>query len=172
MPTYTVWSATGLIAPAARAQIAQTARGQRAAATLTAQITEIHHDVARAPRYFVQVVYTELQPDSHFVAGQPASPKHVWVRVDLRSGRTADQKRRLLERLTTEVGAIVGADAEEVWMRLGRAKCVLTTRQVYLNDIDGPNIAEYGRPLPAPGQEDAWFAALPETLRKRLEPLK
>jgi len=91
-----------------------------------AQITEIHHDVARAPRYFVQVVYTELQPDSHFVAGQPASPKHVWVRVDLRSGRTADQKRRLLERLTTEVGAIVGVDVEEVWVRLGRADCGLT----------------------------------------------
>jgi hypothetical protein len=42
---------------------------------------------------------------------------------------------------------------------------------VYLSDIPAHNIAEYGRVLPVPGAENAWFATLPATLRERLEPL-
>ena len=104
MPTYAVYAQAGLIAPDARARIART-------------ITEIHSQVALAPRYFVQVVFVELQPSSHFIAGEPASPTHVWIRTDLRSGRTVEQKAEMLGRLTREVGEIVGAKPEEVWVR-------------------------------------------------------
>jgi len=47
MPTYTCWSEPGVVAPEAKALIVKA-------------LTEIHHEVAVAPRYFVQVVFAEL----------------------------------------------------------------------------------------------------------------
>jgi phenylpyruvate tautomerase PptA (4-oxalocrotonate tautomerase family) len=115
---------------------------------------EIHHEVAIAPRYFVQVVFAELTANSIFLAGEPAPAGHVWIRADIRAGRTPEQKRELLQRITTEVGRTLGTSPEHVW--------------VYICDIPGPNIAEYGRVLPNPGEEEAWFAQLPGNLRERL----
>jgi phenylpyruvate tautomerase PptA (4-oxalocrotonate tautomerase family) len=138
MPTYSCWATAGTIPVEARKRVADA-------------LTEIHHDVAVAPRYFVQVVFIDL-------AGQQADAAHVWIRADIRAGRTDEQKRELLRRITTEVGDIVDVSPEEVW--------------VYINDIPGANIAEYGRPLPDPGDEDRWFAALPQELQQRLDPLR
>lgn len=145
MPTYACWSEPDVVPVSARAAIATA-------------LTEIHHEVGRAPRYFVQVIFNQLDAGSVFVAGQPAQAGHLWIRADIRAGRTDEQKRELLDRITTEIGAILGLPAEEVW--------------VYINDIPGGNIAEYGRALPDPGEEDAWFTALPAELRERLEPLQ
>lgn len=61
MPTYAFWTRAGRLTPDQRRLIAKS-------------ITETHHDVARAPRYFVQVVFNELQPHSHFIAGEEAAP--------------------------------------------------------------------------------------------------
>ena len=143
MPTYTCWSEPGVIAPEQRAAVATA-------------LTEIHHEVAVAPRYFVQVVFTELAAGALFLAGQPATTGHLWIRADIRAGRTDTQKRAMLERITTEVGAILSLPPEEVW--------------VYLCDVPGAAIAEHGRALPEPGEEEAWFAALPEDLQRRLAP--
>jgi phenylpyruvate tautomerase PptA (4-oxalocrotonate tautomerase family) len=145
MPTYTIWAEPGVVPTAQRGRIATA-------------LTEIHHDVAIAPRYFVQVVFTELTPDSIYIAGRAATRPHVWIRADIRAGRTDEQKRKLLDRITTEVGQIVNAAPEEIW--------------VYICDIPGGNIAEYGRALPDPGMEEAWFAALPPDLREALGPLR
>jgi 4-oxalocrotonate tautomerase family enzyme len=144
MPTYTCWASTGTISTKDRKRVVDA-------------ITEIHHEVGLAPRYFVQVVFNDLTPGSIYIAGQQADAGHVWIRADIRAGRTDEQKRNLLARITSEVGEILDVPAEEVW--------------VYINDIPGANIAEYGRPLPNPGHEDEWFAALPAELRQRLEPL-
>lgn len=144
MPTYACWSETGVIPPDARGRIATA-------------LTEAHHEVALAPRYFVQVLFPELPPGSLFLAGQPATSGHVWIRADMRSGRTVEQKRELLARITREVGAILGIAPESVW--------------VYLSDIPGASVAEYGRPLPDPGGEEEWFAQLPPELRERLAQL-
>lgn len=144
MPTYTCWSEPGVVAPEHRAAIATA-------------LTEIHHEVAVAPRYFVQVVFTELAAGSLFLAGHAATAGHLWIRADIRAGRTVEQKRALLGRITAEVGEILSLPPEEVW--------------VYLCDIPGSNIAEHGRPLPDPGEEAAWFAALPEELQAKLAEL-
>jgi phenylpyruvate tautomerase PptA (4-oxalocrotonate tautomerase family) len=144
MPTYTCWSTAGTVPPDARAKIATV-------------LTEIHHEVAVAPRYLVQVVFADLDAGSLFLAGQPAPAAHVWIRADIRAGRTEEQKVELLRRITEEVGGILGLAAEHVW--------------VYLCDIPGANIAEYGRPLPNPGQEDAWFDRLPAALQQQLAKL-
>ncbi|MGH6610741.1 MAG: tautomerase family protein, partial [Burkholderiaceae bacterium] len=83
MPTYVCWTRAGQLSPDQRQRIAQ-------------RITEIHHDVALAPRYFVQVIFYELQPHSHYIGGADAEPNHIWIRADIRSGRTQEQKSRLL----------------------------------------------------------------------------
>jgi hypothetical protein len=42
---------------------------------------------------------------------------------------------------------------------------------LYLCDIPAANVAEYGRVLLPPGEEDAWFSSLPDAMRERLRPL-
>jgi phenylpyruvate tautomerase PptA (4-oxalocrotonate tautomerase family) len=145
MPTYTCWATADTIGAGARRKIVEA-------------LTEIHHEVAVAPRYFVQVVFNDLAPGSIYIAGQPADTGHLWIRADIRAGRTDKQKTTLLDRITTEVGQILDVAPEEVW--------------VYICDIPGGNIAEYGRALPNPGEEDQWFDALPNGLQHRLEPLR
>jgi hypothetical protein len=63
----------------------------------------------------------------------------------------------MLSRILQEVSRIGEIAEEEVW--------------VYLSDIPAQNMAEYGRVLPVRGGENAWFATLPATFRKRLGPL-
>lgn len=141
MPTYICWTRTGQLSPDQRLRIAKS-------------ITEIHHDVALAPRYFVQVIFNELNPHSHYVGGDEAEPNHIWIRADIRAGRTTDQKGRLMTRIVDDVCEISGASRENVW--------------VYISDIPGPSVVEYGHILPQPGEEDAWFARLPHDLQEKL----
>jgi len=67
---------------------------------------------------------------------------------------TEEQKRQLLLRIMSEVGESLDLAPEQL--------------QVYLCQIPGPNIAEYGQILPHPGQEEARFAGLPKELQERL----
>ncbi|MHA2788811.1 tautomerase family protein [Corynebacterium sp. S7] len=145
MPTYTVWSKPNTISSEAKRRIAEC-------------ITAAHHEEAKAPRFLVQVIFTEIAPDSHFLGGQPAPASQVWVRGDIRSGRATEQKEKLLLRLTNEIADILGIASTEM--------------MVYLNDIQGANMTEYGRLLMEPGEEDAWFAKLPEELREHLRRLE
>ncbi len=141
MPTYTVWAEPNVIDRTIRKDIAHS-------------FTEIHHEVARAPRYFVQVVFAALDDESIYLAGRPAGEGHIWVRADIRAGRTDEQKNELIERILTELSALTGVSPEHIW--------------VYISDIPGPSVAEFGRVLPHPGGEDAWFASLPEDLKAQL----
>ncbi|MBM3366811.1 MAG: 4-oxalocrotonate tautomerase [Betaproteobacteria bacterium] len=141
MPTYVCCTRAGQLSPDQRRRIAKS-------------ITETHHDVALAPRYFVQVIFNELQAHSHYVAGEEAEPGHIWIRADIRGGRTQEQKGRLMTRIVDEVCAISGASRESVW--------------VYISDIPGTSVVEFGHILPQPGEEDAWFAKLPRDLQERL----
>jgi phenylpyruvate tautomerase PptA (4-oxalocrotonate tautomerase family) len=125
--------------------------------TIVESITAIHAAETGAPRYLVQVIFYEVGPQAHYIGGQPAPEGQIWIRGDIRSGRTEAVKRKILERILHEVSDATGAPAEAVW--------------VYLCDIPAFNIAEYGRVLPAPGDEAAWFAALPDSVRARLQTL-
>ena len=140
MPTYAV-TAAGRITQDQRAAIARA-------------LTAIHHEEARAPRYLVQVVFYDLPTGSHYIGGEPAAVGQIWVRADIRAGRTQDQKSRMLERVVAEVGAVTGTPAEEIY--------------VYINDIPAGNIIEWGRILPEPGVEEAWQGTLPTAIGERL----
>jgi phenylpyruvate tautomerase PptA (4-oxalocrotonate tautomerase family) len=144
MPTYVCSAATGRLTPVQKTEIVRC-------------ITAIHHEETGAPRYVVQVIFHDVAPGYHYVAGRPAPADQIWIRGDIRGGRTEEQKSRMLSRILQEVSRIGEIAEEEVW--------------VYLSDIPAHNIAEYGRVLPVPGAEDAWFATLPASLRERLEPL-
>lgn len=144
MPTYTCWSTQGTISAENRQRIATA-------------VTDIHHKVALAPRYFVQVLFPEVDGGGLFLAGRPAPEGHVWIRADIRSGRTVEQKSELLSRITGEVAEILGLRPDDVW--------------VYLCDIPGHGMTEYGELLPEPGGEGEWFRALPERVRRRIEDL-
>ena len=141
MPTYSCWARAGQLSSDQRRQIAKC-------------ITEAHHDVTRAPRYFVQVIFNEMQPGSHFIAGADAELDHIWIRADIRTGRRPEQKSQLMTRIADEVCAISGASRENVW--------------IYISDIPGSSVMEFGHILPPPGEEDAWFAKLPPALQTKL----
>jgi phenylpyruvate tautomerase PptA (4-oxalocrotonate tautomerase family) len=120
-------------------------------------ITAIHHEETGAPRYLVQVIFYDVAPGSHYIAGRPVPADQIWVRADIRDGRTDEQKSRMLHRIMRDVGNASGAAADAVW--------------VYLSDIPAANVAEYGRVLLPPGEEEAWFSSLPDAMRERLRPL-
>lgn len=141
MPTYAVTSRTGLISQEKRAAVAEL-------------LTTLHQEIAIAPRYLVQVIFHDVEPGALFLAGQPAPEGHVWIRADIRSGRTRQQKTELLEQITAQAAALLGLGPEHVW--------------VYINEIPGEHMTEYGRLLPEPGREGEWFAALPRELQERL----
>ena len=140
MPTYAITTAKDLTA------------GQRAG--IVASLTAIHSVEATAPRYFVQVIFQRVEPGSIFIGGEPASPDHVWVRADIRAGRTPEQKARMLRRIMAETREILGLSDQDVW--------------VYISDIPAHGVLEFGNVLPEPGQEEAWLASLPEALREKL----
>lgn len=144
MPTYTCWSEAGIVSPEDRAKVA-------------IALTEIHHEVASASRYLVQVLFVDLAAGSQFLGGQPVPDGYVWIRADIRAGRTEALKRQLLERIMSEVADVLGLAPEQV--------------RIYICEIPGPNIAEYGQIMPHPGEEEAWFAQLPAPLQERLNRL-
>ena len=144
MPTYVCSAATGRLTPIQKTEIV---RG----------ITAIHHEETGAPRYLVQVIFHEVALGNHYVAGRPAPSDQIWIRADIRGGRTDEQKSQMLRRIMQGVGRASGAAEDAVW--------------VYLYDIPAANVVEYGRVLLPPGEEDAWFSSRPDAMRERLMPL-
>jgi phenylpyruvate tautomerase PptA (4-oxalocrotonate tautomerase family) len=100
------------------------------------------------------VVFYTVEPGSMFIGGEAAPDEHVWVRADIRAGRTREQKAAILHRIMRETGEILGVTQEDVW--------------VYISDIPAEGVAEFGNILPQPGGEEAWLASLPSALREKL----
>lgn len=140
MPTYAFTTARA-VTPDQRTRIARS-------------VTAIHAGEADAPRFFVQVIFYHVEPGSIFIAGEPASPDHVWVRADIRAGRKPEQKAAILTRIMAETSAILEMSEQDVW--------------VYVSDIPAEGVLEFGHVLPPPGGEAAWLAGLPEDLREKL----
>lgn len=144
MPTYVCCSRVGTLSRDQKSLIAKS-------------LTEIHHEIAVAPRYFVRVIFNELTQHSHYIAGAQAPQGHIWIRADIRSGRTQEQKSGLLTRIVDAVSKIGCVPREDFW--------------VYISDIPGRSVAEFGQILPEPGGEAEWFAKLPSDLQERLRAL-
>lgn len=144
MPTYTVRTPAGRLDAGTRAALAR-------------EITHAHTAATGAQGFFAQVVFTELDADQHFVGGVPVAEDLVFVHGQIRSGRSPEQKRILLDALTHAVTATLGVRRRAVW--------------IYLLDLPPTNMVEYGHVLPEAGDELAWLASLETDDRSYLESL-
>jgi len=113
-------------------------------------ITLAHTRATGAANYFVQVVIDENASGARYLGGRP-SDGHIWIRGDIRAGRTKEQRQRLMLDIMRGVSEISGVEESLVW--------------VYLNNLEPDDMVEYGRVLPLPGKEAEWFHSLPSTLQ-------
>ena len=144
MPTYVCSAAGGRLTPVQKAEIVRS-------------ITAIHHEETGAPRYLVQVIFHDVAPGNHYFAGRPAPADQICIRGDTRSGKTKEQKNQMVRRLMRDVARASGSAEEAV--------------SVALCELPAANFVAYGRVVPAPGEEDAWFSSLPDALQERLRRL-
>ena len=143
MPTYIV------TAPRERLTALQKER-------LAVEITRVHCTVAAAPAYFAQVIFNDVPDGNYFVGGKPLQGNdHVYVHGHIRAGRDAATKEALVIDLMEAVARAASLPPH----------CV----QVYVAEIPARQIAEYGQLLPLPGGEAAWWDAVPDEVRRRVE---
>lgn len=139
MPTYVCSVRPGLLSDAQKQSVASA-------------ITRIHNEATGAPTFFVQVVINE-SATARFLGGEPAEGQ-VWIRGDIRAGRPASVRQAMMLAMMREVAAIAGVPESAIW--------------VYLCNLEPTDMVEYGHVLPAPGEEQTWFDALPEDLKAYL----
>jgi phenylpyruvate tautomerase PptA (4-oxalocrotonate tautomerase family) len=144
MPIYFCTAAEGRLTSVQKAEIAEA-------------ITAIYHEETGAPRYLVRVIFNDIAPGNHYVAGRLGSADEIWVRCDTRSGKTESVKNKMIRRILTDVAKVSGADQDAV--------------SVLLNETPSSNFTEFGRIAPASGEEEAWFSSLPDSLQQRLKAL-
>ena len=143
MPTYVCSAPAGLLDDGRKAAMAEA-------------ITRIHSEETGAPTFFVQVVFEERQLADRFLGGTRASGQ-MWIRADIRAGRTDAQRQKLLLRIMREVSRVTGVREDAVW--------------IYLCNLAPTDMIEYGHVLPKPGDEAAWFESLPASLKEYLTSL-
>jgi phenylpyruvate tautomerase PptA (4-oxalocrotonate tautomerase family) len=142
MPTYVCYLPRDRFSPDQKRQIVDA-------------ITFRHSEATGAPSYFVQVVIEEARAD-RYLGGEHTSD-HIWVRGDIRAGRTEEQRTGMMTKMMQDISLVTSVKQENVW--------------IYLCNLDPTDMIEYGHVLPAPGQEKAWFESLPASLRTYLAKL-
>lgn len=141
MPTYTVTTANLSLSRQQKSQIADA-------------ITTAHNSQTGAPRFFAQVLFTSLDEGEHFVGGGVNNAPHVYVSGLVREGRSAEIKQALMTHVLEAIARIAGITSEEVW--------------IYLQDIPASQMIEFGRFLPAPGDEAEWERGMSPEKRAKL----
>ena len=129
MPTYTVTVANLSLSPQQKSQIAEA-------------ITTAHNAQTGAPRFFAQVLFYAANEGDHFVGGRVNTAPQVYVHGLVREGRSTEIKQALMSQMLEEIAQIINITAEKVW--------------IYLQDIPATQMIEFGRFLPAPGEEVEW----------------
>jgi phenylpyruvate tautomerase PptA (4-oxalocrotonate tautomerase family) len=143
MPTYVCSLAEGSVNDSQKAAIAKA-------------LSRIHSEETGAPTYFVQVVIEEKKPTQRFLGGSRVSGQ-IWIRGDIRAGRTEAQRKAMMLRMMEEVGRITGIKDQDIW--------------VYLCNLAPTDMVEYGHALPKPGEETTWYDNLPKPLQDYLQKL-
>ncbi|MGC2659793.1 MAG: tautomerase family protein [Bryobacteraceae bacterium] len=115
-----------------------------------------HSEATGAPHFFVQVVVEEQGTSKRFLGGT-AADQHLWIRGDIRAGRTDKERGQIELNIMNDVSRITGIPPDDIW--------------IYLCNLAPTDMVEYGHVLPRPGEEQQWFASLPLSLRKYLESL-
>jgi len=143
MPAYTVTAPVGQLSSIQKQRLAM-------------EITRVHCDVTGAPSYFVQVIFNDVPGGNYFRGGRVLEgSRNVYVHGRIRAGRDSGTKERLLLELMGAVAVATEIDSTNV--------------QVYLVEVPAQQIVEFGRILPLPGEEEAWWQAMPASVRARIE---
>jgi phenylpyruvate tautomerase PptA (4-oxalocrotonate tautomerase family) len=116
-------------------------------------IARVHSEETGAPKFFCQIVIEEKKPTDRYLGPSRASGQ-IWIRGDIRAGRTERQRTQMMLRMMEEVSRITGVKKEEIW--------------VYVCNLTPTDMVEYGHVLPKPGEETAWFDGLPKSLQDRM----
>jgi phenylpyruvate tautomerase PptA (4-oxalocrotonate tautomerase family) len=120
---------------------------------IAAAIGRRHSEATGAPPFFVQVVIQESDTTRRYLGGE-LSGAHIWVRGDIRAGRSESVRSALMLAIMKDVSAIVAVPEASIW--------------VYLCNLEPTDMVEFGHMLPAPGDEQAWFEGLPPDLQTYL----
>jgi phenylpyruvate tautomerase PptA (4-oxalocrotonate tautomerase family) len=123
-------------------------------ADIAGAIARAHSEVTGAPLYFAQVIFDEVPKGCQFVGGQSVDQDHIFVFGHIRAGRSAVDRKALINRLTTDVAEQAGVDTFSVW--------------VYIHELPPAAMVEFGHILPEAGHEDTWESTLPEGTAARM----
>jgi phenylpyruvate tautomerase PptA (4-oxalocrotonate tautomerase family) len=119
-------------------------------------IGKCHSEATGAHPFFVQVEIDESPTKTRYLGGSPANA-HIWIRADIRAGRSDEARQKLMLSIMREVSAITGFKEQDIW--------------IYLCNLAPIDMVEYGHVLPPPGQEQVWFENLPAELKAYLTSL-
>lgn len=135
MPQYRCLVQRGRLSLEKKAEVAQ-------------EITRIHCELTAAPKHFVHVIFTDVPAGNWFTAGQDSS--FSIINAFIRSGRTDEQKRRLMQQISRRWSEVTGQSEREI--------------VVTLSDIRSETWMEAGQLMPQPGGEKTWFEQLGLTM--------
>ena len=99
MPLYTITIQDGVL-------------GSEAKTSLARELTTLHSDYAGVPKNWVHVVFQSYAPGSGFTAGEPAATTALTLLI--RTGRSPEYKRELLQRLWKLLQAATGAPDDQI----------------------------------------------------------
>jgi phenylpyruvate tautomerase PptA (4-oxalocrotonate tautomerase family) len=124
---------------------------------IPAAIGRRHSEATGAPSFFVQVVIEESDTTRRYLGGK-LSGAHIWIRGDIRAGRSEAVRSSLILAITEDVSVIAAVPAASIW--------------VYLCNLEPTDMVEFGHVLPRPGEEQLWFEGLPPALQSYLNGLR
>jgi phenylpyruvate tautomerase PptA (4-oxalocrotonate tautomerase family) len=127
--------------------------GERQKDAIAEAIARVHSEETGAPKFFCQIVIEEKKSANRYLGPSRASGQ-IWIRGDIRAGRTEGQRTQMMLRMMEEISRITGVKEEEIW--------------VYVCNLAPTDMVEYGHVLPKPGAETAWFDGLPKSLQDRM----
>jgi len=123
---------------------------------IAAAIGRRHSEATGAPSFFVQVVIEESNTTRRYLGGE-LSGAHIWIRGDIRAGRSEAVRGALMLAIMKDVSTIAAVPEASIW--------------VYLDNIEPTDMVEFGHVLPRPGEELSWFEGLPPALQSYLSGL-
>jgi phenylpyruvate tautomerase PptA (4-oxalocrotonate tautomerase family) len=113
-------------------------------AAIAKEFTRIHVEFTAAPEPFVNIVFSDLPLDSHYLAGA-VRENGTLINAIVRAGRTLETRQGLLKALSAAWSRLTGQPERNLVIRVEEA--------------DAATIMEAGLIMPQPGAEAAWFEA-------------
>jgi phenylpyruvate tautomerase PptA (4-oxalocrotonate tautomerase family) len=99
MPLYTITTQAGVLSGEAKARLAD-------------ELATFHADYSGVPKTWVQVVFQDYAPGSGFTAGKPSTVAALILQI--RTGRSAEYKRGLVQRLWELLQHATGASDNQI----------------------------------------------------------